>query len=373
MSTSGSPKKRITQYFSARKRLFRDDGDQLSSLTKKLRTADISDGSPWPSPIKVRPVSLSPRSRLRTQIRTPSPSTARRKSSSASKCKTPADYGCKDIKEFLTILGVGTQKPDVPDDVDGDGTSGLATISSIDSPMHEIKVKKEISDEIINRIPPSMRIKSPIGKGRLSSVKKTPPRLTPKKAFPRTPDPKTPARRNINFDEAVKKLNFDFPKFDETKYTGLNKSTLCQVSKQLKLSPIKEVVKDGPAKGISVALLAKVKKSPEELDREKLDREKRIKKLPCLLRIIHCHFVMNPGPVSSQKLVERCLNSYASFYRSSIAPIEVDQQISLMIQLFPDWITQTDIRGVNFVRILDPKKSLLQLEQQLNTLQEEIK
>ncbi|XP_074595929.1 cell division cycle 6 [Brevipalpus obovatus] len=54
MSEPGSPKRRITRYFSARKRLFTGESEQLPSLTKKLRTADISDTTPWTSPVKVK-------------------------------------------------------------------------------------------------------------------------------------------------------------------------------------------------------------------------------------------------------------------------------------------------------------------------------
>lgn len=74
---------------------------------------------------------------------------------------------------------------------------------------------------------------------------------------------------------------------------------------------------------------------------------------------------MCPKPVPIKVLIDRCMHSYASRYRTSISSGEVEKIINGLVETLPEWITICVVRSTRFVKIVN-YRALVQLEQQVN-------
>ncbi|XP_074594160.1 uncharacterized protein LOC141849648 [Brevipalpus obovatus] len=117
-------------------------------------------------------------------------------------------------------------------------------------------------------------------------------------------------------------------------------------------------------KGISPALLKKIKPRNTK-EKERVERERQFRRLLNLLKVIHCHFVMNPRPTQLSILTRRCADSYFSSFQISLAATEIEKLIETMVQLLPDWIICCQVRDVKYIKIVDPSKSFVQLQNQV--------
>ena len=121
-------------------------------------------------------------------------------------------------------------------------------------------------------------------------------------------------------------------------------------------------IEEGPLKGLPTSLLGKIK--PKKPDDGQTERKKLLQKLPELLKIVHLYFLTNPKPIQFGILIEKCISSYYTY----ISVPDTEKQIRLACELFPEWLTIISIRKVEFVKHIDKKISLNQINEKLQKL-----
>lgn len=142
------------------------------------------------------------------------------------------------------------------------------------------------------------------------------------------------------------------------------------------ISKIGEKIKAGPLKGLSVAFVEKLREKERTQIELDMTRDPELEKklshinhMPKMIRLLRNYFLGEKKRVLPMpQVVRKVIDSYETYISSE----DVEERLSYMKEVLPDWILIFDIKNVSYIRLLKMNAKLTDLEIRLRETSEKM-